>query len=82
MLIGESPESFREAGRNGTFPTQLRAASAWADGAHLSADWDGKVDTSECPFTDPVEASAWLRGAEEPRDIHGDVYWDACPYPV
>lgn len=80
MLIGQPPESFLEAGRNGTFPGLLRAASAWADGASMNADWDGKVDTSENPFTDRVQASAWLTGAEEPRDIDGDVHWSACPY--
>lgn len=77
MLTGSAPEGFDEIPLTGPIPADLALAAAWADGASRSADWDGRADTSGCPYTDADLASAWLSGAEEPRDIHGDVSWDA-----
>lgn len=77
MLTGSPPDGFEEIARTGIVPPELARADAWAAGASLDADWDGRADTSGCPYTEPALASAWLAGAEEPRDIYGDVSWDS-----
>ncbi|MBG0738750.1 hypothetical protein IV500_04865 [Paeniglutamicibacter antarcticus] len=55
-------------------------SSAWIDGAEISADIFGDVDSSDCPYDDPELAAAWRAGTETLRDWDGLADLSANPY--